>query len=239
MTTVSYAKSGHLASAPLQERKTVKAEWCISTCQCKVLEAWSTHHPNTGTSSLLLHHHNASAHTAATTLDYWNKITLCWPCTPYSTDLAPCDFGLFPQVKRQLKGKQFLGIRDAQAFFEGVIPGIPQSAWSDTRVTWFERMTKSVHAEERYFEKTGQEIDKNAQISASRNLWGHPRICMYVCMYVCESRVDICASRVDSHAQTHSRTYTYMHARTPMHTLMLTRTHSADDCHVRTPCAFR
>jgi len=67
-------------------------------------------------------------------------------------------------------GKQLLGIRDAQAFFEGIIPGIPQSAWSDARVTRFERMTKSGHAEERDFEKTGQEINKNTQISASRNL---------------------------------------------------------------------
>ena len=87
--------------------------------------------------------------------------------------LAPCDFVLFPQVKQQLKGKQFLGIRDAQAFF-----GIPQSAWSDTRVTWFERMTKSVHA--------GVKIDKNAQISTSRNLWGHPWVGMYGCL--CKQR---------------------------------------------------
>ena len=67
MTTVSCAQSGHVASAPLQKRKTVKAKWCMSTFQCKIFEAWSTHHPNAGTSSLVLHHHKAGAHTAATT----------------------------------------------------------------------------------------------------------------------------------------------------------------------------
>ena len=74
-------------------------------------------------------------------------------------------------MKQQLKGKQFLGIRDAQAFFEGVIPGIPQSAWSDARVAWCERMTKSVHAEERDFEQTGQEMN----IKKPRSL--HPETC--------------------------------------------------------------
>ena len=43
--------------------------------------------------------------------------------TTYS--LAPCDFFLFPKVKRQLKGKHFQSIKHVWDFFlEGVISGI-------------------------------------------------------------------------------------------------------------------
>ena len=84
-----------------------------------------------GARGLLLHHDNASAHTAAVTLDFLAAIDVQLVThQPYSPDFAPCDWFLFPSIKRQLKGKQFQNAEDAQAFFEGVILDIPQSAWS-------------------------------------------------------------------------------------------------------------
>ena len=82
---VFFAKSGHVASAPLQERKTVKAEWYINVCVPSVFEAWSARRLNNGTRGLLPHHDNASAHTAAGTLDYLeaNHVQLVTH-TPYS-----------------------------------------------------------------------------------------------------------------------------------------------------------
>ena len=75
MMAVFFSKSGHVASVPLLERKTVTSEWYISTCLPQVFEAWSKRRPRTGTRGLLLHHDNASAHTAAATLDYLQEIT--------------------------------------------------------------------------------------------------------------------------------------------------------------------
>lgn len=156
MIAVFFTKSGHIASVPLEERKTVNSEWYITTCLPKVFEAWGIRRPGTGTRGLLLHHDNASAHTAAAILDFLeeNHVQLVTH-PPYSPDLAPCDFFLFPQVKRQLKGKQFQGVEDARGFFEGVISDIPDSTWSGAMVTWFERMIKWVRAEGGYFEKLG------------------------------------------------------------------------------------
>jgi hypothetical protein len=38
----------------------------------------------------------------------WLPKTLQWfPTLPYSPDLAPCDFFLFPKMKLQLKGRRF------------------------------------------------------------------------------------------------------------------------------------
>ena len=89
MIAVFFVKSGHAASVLLQERKTVNAEWYINTCLPKVFEAWSAHHPNTATCSLLLHQDNTGAHTAAATLDYLeeNRVQLVTHL-PYSMVLA-------------------------------------------------------------------------------------------------------------------------------------------------------
>jgi hypothetical protein len=37
---------------------------------------------------------------------------------PYSPDLAPCDFWLFPKLKKVLKGQRFTGIPDNQRYCE-------------------------------------------------------------------------------------------------------------------------
>ena len=58
--------------------------------------------------SWLLHHDNASAHTAHSIRQFLaekNITVLDHP--PYSPDLAPCDFFLFPKVKGVLKETRF------------------------------------------------------------------------------------------------------------------------------------
>jgi len=36
------------------------------------------------------------------------------PHPPYSPDLAPCDFFLFPRIKGQKKGKRFADVREVK-----------------------------------------------------------------------------------------------------------------------------
>ena len=99
----------------------------------------------------------ASAHTAAVTLDFLaaSDVQLVTH-PPYSHDLVPCDWFLFPSVKGQLEGKQFQNAEDARAFFEGVILDIPQSTWSGVTDSWFERMVKiNVYRLRGFLRKTG------------------------------------------------------------------------------------
>jgi len=61
------------------------------------------------TKGVLFLHNNASAHWALATqkkLDYLGLECLDHP--PYSLDLAPTDYHLFPGLKKQLKGCHFL-----------------------------------------------------------------------------------------------------------------------------------
>ena len=150
MIVCFFANFGHVATIPLEDRKTVMADRfviIVNHCLPEVFQAWHKRRPLLGVRGLLLHHDNASAHTAAVTLDFLaaNDVQLVTH-PPHSPDFAPCDWFLVPSAKRQLKGKQLQNVEDARAFFEGVILDTPQSTWSGVIDSLFERMVKCVQA---------------------------------------------------------------------------------------------
>ncbi|CAH2084779.1 unnamed protein product [Euphydryas editha] len=91
----------------LEDLKTVTADRYTDNCLSLVLEKVWQKRPH---SRILIHHDNTSSHTAKQTIDYLAKSgveLLGHP--PYSTDLAPCDFYLFPKTKRKTSMKTFYG----------------------------------------------------------------------------------------------------------------------------------
>jgi transposase len=64
---------------------------------------------------VLLLHDNTRPHSAAVTVNLLNS----WgweilPRPPYSPDLAPLDYHLFPKMKKHLRGQRFHFIEDVQ-----------------------------------------------------------------------------------------------------------------------------
>jgi hypothetical protein len=60
-------------------------------------ELWHNH-------NWLLHHNNAPAHTSLTTTKFvTNNNMVIVPHPPYSPNLAPCEFALFPKLKMKLR----------------------------------------------------------------------------------------------------------------------------------------
>jgi hypothetical protein len=45
---------------------------------------------------------------------------------PYSPDLGPCDFWLFPKLKTALKGHRFLDIADIQRYATIILQRFPE-----------------------------------------------------------------------------------------------------------------
>ena len=90
--TCFFAKFGHVETIPLEDKNAVTADWYVNHCLLKVFQAWSRRRLRTGVRGLLLHHDNASAHTAAVTLDFLaaSDVQLVTH-PPYSPDFAPCD----------------------------------------------------------------------------------------------------------------------------------------------------
>jgi len=58
-----------------------------------------------------LQHDNAPAHSTALLQAFLAKHHITQVCQPpYSPDLAPCDFWLFPKLKSPLKGRRFVNV---------------------------------------------------------------------------------------------------------------------------------
>jgi len=58
--------------------------------------------------TFILHHDNARPHCSAQTQDTMTSMKFAVvPHIPYSQDLAPSDFWLFPKLKEMLKGQHF------------------------------------------------------------------------------------------------------------------------------------
>jgi len=92
--------------------------------------------PEKWANSFILHHDNALCHTS---LPVWqfvsNKnITVC----PYSPDLAPYDFWLFPKVKMTMKGKHFESIQDIKAAMRAQLKALAKEDFQNCFRKWQE-----------------------------------------------------------------------------------------------------
>ena len=74
------------------------------------------------------------------------------PHPPYSPDLAPCDFWLFPKVKMTMKGKRFEWIQDTEAATTAQLNTLTKEDFQNCFRKWQERCDKCVRSEVEYFE---------------------------------------------------------------------------------------
>ena len=128
MVASFFGKSDHVATFPPEDRRTVAADWYVDHCFPKVIDASAAQRLDSW--PFFLHHDNASAHTAATTVAFLNESEVqLLPHPPYSPDLSPCDFFLFPEVKKQRKGTLLESAEDAcRAFTRAVFKTHPNQA---------------------------------------------------------------------------------------------------------------
>ena len=75
-----------------------------------------------------------------------------WTIQPYSPDLAPCDFWLFPKLKSPLKGRRFADLSDIQRNVKTLLRGIPENDFQDCFRQWHHRLTKCIASQGEYFE---------------------------------------------------------------------------------------
>jgi transposase len=91
----------------------------------------------------MLHHDNAPAHASLLIREFLTKHeTTVVPQPPYSPDLAPADFFLFPQLKSSLKGRRFQTIEEIEENSTRDLNAIPQNKFQDWKKRW-ERCIKS------------------------------------------------------------------------------------------------
>jgi len=93
----------------------------------------------------ILNHENASAHDALKFREFLAKTSITkMEHPPYSPDLAPCDFWLFPNLKNVLKGQRFADPSDIQRNVKTLLRGIPENDFQDCFRQWHHRLTKCI-----------------------------------------------------------------------------------------------
>ncbi|CAH1963485.1 unnamed protein product [Acanthoscelides obtectus] len=126
----------HIATIPLNEQRTVTADWYTTICLPKVITELRKINPER---RIILQQDNASSHTAQKTRQYLteeNVELLDHP--PYSPDLSPNDFFTFPKIKNRLRGRRFQS---------------PEEAWNKCFENWFERMQMYINLRGEHQEK--------------------------------------------------------------------------------------
>lgn len=153
MLTVFFDSQGVLHSEFLPEGQSVNAQYYLSVLKRlrenirrKRPELWKDN-------SWFLHHDNAPAHTSALVCDYLKKNNVnVVPQAPYSPDMAPCDFFLFPKLKLALRGKHFETVEVIKENSQRELKAITKSAYKKCFEDWKRRWKMCINSDGDYFE---------------------------------------------------------------------------------------
>jgi transposase len=101
----------------------------------------------------MLNQDNTPAHNALSVKQFLaNKNITVMEHPPYSPDLAPCDFYLFPNIKSVLKGTQFLSVEDVKVKTTEILNSLTENDMQNCFERWQHRMKLCVNSEGNYFE---------------------------------------------------------------------------------------
>ncbi|UYV77019.1 hypothetical protein LAZ67_14002900, partial [Cordylochernes scorpioides] len=101
----------------------------------------------------LLHHDNAPAYTSLLVRDFLAKNnTLMMPQPPYFPDLAPCDFFLFPKLKRPMKGRRYATLDEIKTASKEELKKIFKNDFLKCFEDWKNRWHKCIIFHGDYFE---------------------------------------------------------------------------------------
>ena len=137
LLTVFFDCHGAVHQKFLSQGRTVNKEYYLKVMRClhdairkKRPELWKNN-------SWLLHHDNAPAHSSLLVRNFLAKNnTVIMPQPPYSPDLAPSDFFLFPRLKRPMKGPRFATIEEIKTESLRELKDIPKSAYQKCFEDW-------------------------------------------------------------------------------------------------------
>ena len=103
--------------------------------------------------SWILHHDNAPPQLSLIVRNFLTKNnTVIMLQPPYSPDLAPRNFLLFPRLKRPMKGRRFATIEEIKTESLRELKDIPKSAYRNCFEDWKKRWHKCIISEGDYYE---------------------------------------------------------------------------------------
>ncbi|XP_048238123.1 histone-lysine N-methyltransferase SETMAR-like [Haliotis rufescens] len=106
------------------------------------------------TKGVLLQHDNARVHTCRLAVDAVKRNGFkVLPHPPYSTDLAPSDYFLFPNLKKELRGRHFRSDDELMTAVEGWLHEQPHGFYHNGLLALTHHWTKCIDLNGDYVEK--------------------------------------------------------------------------------------
>jgi hypothetical protein len=126
----------------LEQGRTVN-QHCYLEILARLREAVRRRRPELWLDAWILHHDNALAHDAFALREFLAKKSIMkLDHPPYSPDLAPWDFWLFPKLKTALKGHRFSDIADIQGHATTILQNSPEEEFQKCFEQCQHRLTK-------------------------------------------------------------------------------------------------
>ena len=148
-----FTKDGIIAQIVLEKGQTVNGKLYADEILPEVFSNFMEKRGRRTIRDVMLHHDNAAPHKAGVVKEYLKKERVeVLPHPPYSPDLAPCDFFLFPRIKKELKGKRFDKAPHLARAVQAVVDAIPKEDYENSFKTWRNPLERSIEFNEDYFE---------------------------------------------------------------------------------------
>ena len=152
---IFFSSSGPAIQIAVPKGRTVTGRFYKNIVLKQLKKYYKQRRPVTGLKYVRLLHDNAPAHKAAIVTDFLKseKVTVL-PHPPYSPDLAPCDYFLFPRLKNHLSGKRYNSRKALGSAIYQCLKGIHVEDYEKCFQNWIERLKRCISAKGEYFEGT-------------------------------------------------------------------------------------
>ena len=141
------------SKGPVPKGSSVTVKFYRESVLTQLVDFYQKRRPHTGVRGIKLLHDNAPAHKSATVQEYLKESGLdVLDHPPYSPDLSPCDFLLFPRLKETLAGHRFESLCGIGSAVYQCLQHIPKEDYRAAFQKWVDWCKMCVEADEAYFE---------------------------------------------------------------------------------------
>ena len=153
MYAIFFTNQGPAIQIAVPKGKSVNSKFYRGVVLKKLKKYFKRRRPATGLSGVRLLHDNASSHKAAIVRDFLRQEKVVeLPHPPYSPDLAPCDYFLFPRLKKYLTGRKYKTRKDLGSAIFQCLKGIPRNDYENAFKNWIKRLKMCIAHGGEYFE---------------------------------------------------------------------------------------
>ena len=150
---IFFDSKGPVLQIPVPKCSSVTGKFYKASVLTQLVDFYQKRRPRTGVHGIKLLHDNAPAHKSTTVQEYLKESELdVFDHPPYSPDLSPCDFRLFPRIKEMLAGHHFESRCGIGSAVYQCLQHIPKEDYWAAFRKWVDWCKMCVEADRAYFE---------------------------------------------------------------------------------------